>query len=214
MTLLKEFGEQDTDPSWPALIARVRQLHGLKQEALAFMLGVSQGSISRWESGLVQPSAGYQKKLFELLEQRQEPVRSVPWENLIGALPFLALLVDSDGRIAVSSDVLPLIIGRPKSDFEGKYLRHLFTGHLVQIEETLGFTRFYSGQVSKVETTGPIILRDDQGDREVAYEHSLHWPYFYGGHLVRHVMQGRIISQQESSEIHDRLGAAAKITFF
>ena len=214
MSLLNQEKEQNADPSWPALIARVRKAHGLKQEALAFILGVSQGSISRWESGLVQPSAGYQRQIFDLLQQKDEPVRTVPWENLIGALPILALLVDSDGCILVSSDMLPSLIGQPKPDVEGRYVNRLFSGHLAQIEEVFNFTRFYSGHVSKVETTGPIILRDDPDGHEIAFEHSIHWPYFCGGDVVRHVMQGRLISRQESAEIHERLGAAAKITFF
>jgi DNA-binding XRE family transcriptional regulator len=54
---------------WPTLLREYRKRQGLKQEALAYLLGVHQSSVSRWESGGDVPSIGQQKRLRDMLRQ-------------------------------------------------------------------------------------------------------------------------------------------------
>ena len=48
-------------------IARWRAIHRLKQSALADMLGVSQATVSKWESGVWMPSAAMAHRLGEVM---------------------------------------------------------------------------------------------------------------------------------------------------
>ena len=49
------------------LLEKYRQKHGLSQESLARVLGVTYGSISRWLRGKCLPSVMAQRQIDELL---------------------------------------------------------------------------------------------------------------------------------------------------
>jgi len=51
---------------WSGLVKRYRLRHGLTQERMAAVIGVSQRTISRWERGEDTPSLGWQKHLRDL----------------------------------------------------------------------------------------------------------------------------------------------------
>jgi transcriptional regulator with XRE-family HTH domain len=51
---------------WPALIRHLREVRGLKQEALAALLGVSQSAVSRWERNIGRPSLAAARQLRAL----------------------------------------------------------------------------------------------------------------------------------------------------
>ncbi len=56
-------------PLGPAL-RRHRRLNGIKQAHLAELLGVSQGTVSRWESGAHEPDPSARAKIARLLAAR------------------------------------------------------------------------------------------------------------------------------------------------
>lgn len=49
--------------NWPRLIRELRHLEQLKQDQLAYQLGVSQASISQWERGVIAPPKRFQSVL-------------------------------------------------------------------------------------------------------------------------------------------------------
>lgn len=53
-------------------IARWRAIHRLKQSALAEMLGVSQATVSKWESGVWMPSTAMAHRLSEVVTGMHE----------------------------------------------------------------------------------------------------------------------------------------------
>jgi len=52
--------------SWPDIVRSLRIKCGAKQDALSSLVGVSQATISRWESGRQLPSEFYRQKLLDL----------------------------------------------------------------------------------------------------------------------------------------------------
>ena len=55
---------------WPALIRHLRVARGLKQEALAALLGVSQSAVSRWERKIGQPNLAAARQLRALVSSQ------------------------------------------------------------------------------------------------------------------------------------------------
>lgn len=56
---------------WAALIRRVRRHKLMTQSDLAAALDVSQGTVSRWESGLFEPELRYQSLLRDFLRENR-----------------------------------------------------------------------------------------------------------------------------------------------
>lgn len=73
-----------------------RSVNGIKQQALAEMLGISQSSVSRWERGIEQPSVAMSKKLRDVVYggMKSELARQ---RAITERQPVLAALVDLDG---------------------------------------------------------------------------------------------------------------------
>lgn len=59
----------ETKRDWPSLLKGIRGARGLKQAALAQLLGIDQSRVSRWESGREVPSIGTQKTILDLMEK-------------------------------------------------------------------------------------------------------------------------------------------------
>ena len=53
---------------WSAIIKQIRVTKGLKQQALASLLGVSQSAVSRWENHQDEPNLAAAKQLLAVLE--------------------------------------------------------------------------------------------------------------------------------------------------
>ncbi|HSV28907.1 MAG TPA: PAS domain-containing protein, partial [Candidatus Omnitrophota bacterium] len=53
--------------NWAVIVKRVREQHGLKQAAMAELLGVDQATVSRWECGQHIPALSVRNKLARML---------------------------------------------------------------------------------------------------------------------------------------------------
>src|SRR5512143_4087760 len=51
---------------WSAIIKQIRVTRGLKQQALASLLGVSQSAVSRWENNQDEPNLAAAKQLLAM----------------------------------------------------------------------------------------------------------------------------------------------------
>lgn len=72
--LAQELGQGTQPPrgqhkDTPALVSALRVLLGVNQAGLACMLGVSQQSVSRWESGLSLPALHQRRQMRELYDE-------------------------------------------------------------------------------------------------------------------------------------------------
>ena len=64
-------------PEWSILTKRYRRQFGLTQHGMGQLLGVSQKTVSRWESGENQPSLAQQQQFRELLRKPGNAVSAV-----------------------------------------------------------------------------------------------------------------------------------------
>ncbi|WP_206239797.1 helix-turn-helix transcriptional regulator [Novosphingobium terrae] len=66
-------------------LRRFRRLHAIKQTHLAEMLGVSQGSVSRWESGTHAPDPAQHRRLLDLMATRSDASGDAALKRLIAS---------------------------------------------------------------------------------------------------------------------------------
>jgi transcriptional regulator with XRE-family HTH domain len=85
-------------------LRRFRRLQGIKQCHLAEMLGVSQGSVSRWESGVHEPDDAARERIEALIAVRVDSGGDAALKRLILSSPLRVHLVcDATHRLLAAS---------------------------------------------------------------------------------------------------------------
>jgi len=87
---------------WSSSIKRFRHRRGLKQEALAYMLGCDQTAVSHWERDLDNPSLAFQRQLIQLMAED---------ERTVDDLRLIASIQKSPSIQALLNDRLQVISG-------------------------------------------------------------------------------------------------------
>ncbi|MFM1814823.1 MAG: hypothetical protein RLZ98_1518 [Pseudomonadota bacterium] len=117
---------------WSEIIQRYRLRHGLRQQQLADLLGVSQRTVSRWERNDDHPRPEFQRILrdlcwdesSDLMHTLSNTIAYCPVPRALSVLPKLKLLAVSE----------PALRKRPSvKDMIGDDLAHLACGILQQV---------------------------------------------------------------------------------
>lgn len=104
---------------WSDSITQYRRLRGLKQAALAEVLGVSQSAVSRWERGLDVPTPKAQRQMRGLMAA---PIsaREGGWLRTLVRQSRVSGLLDAELRVREISDELLRIMQIERSDIVGR----------------------------------------------------------------------------------------------
>jgi len=106
--------------NWGKELRSFRQRTGLKQEAAAHLLGVSQAYVSRLENATATPSANLEAKLARLLKEPEHRPMFEHFRATVSLSPHLtSLITESQGQIIVDAVSSPLMeFGPPFHDVE------------------------------------------------------------------------------------------------
>lgn len=135
-----------------------RRAMGLKQGALAAMLGVSQTAVSRWENGLDQPSAETYARLRSLIDQ-QSLIRQGIDQRIIEKQPGLRALVDLDGITLLATSQAFKFVWPEMVAAEGSRL----ADHLVSFSHEL----FHDGAMTQSIRQDEIAMISGVSDRHI-----------------------------------------------
>lgn len=85
-------------------LRRFRRLQGIKQTHLAELLGISQGSLSRWESGTHQPDPAMQARIENVIAATTSSRSDAALKRLIETSPLrIHLICDTTHRLLAAS---------------------------------------------------------------------------------------------------------------
>lgn len=150
-------GKSSVDPTHRGFalgrrLRRFRMAKQIKQERLAAELGVSQGMLSRWESGVHEPSPQARARIEKILERHQDAGVDSTLRRLIEGAPFPVHLVceDTFALLAVS----PVREAEWRIEAAALYgvsLRSFATPEIIERERQLRDSGWFEGRGS-----GPI----------------------------------------------------------
>ena len=95
--------EKGSTLDWPSQIREFRRRAGLKQQALAEMLGCDQTAISHWERGVDRPSLAFQRRLLEMIARDQRAMEDLRLFAAVERSPGVQALLDNDLAILAGS---------------------------------------------------------------------------------------------------------------
>ena len=96
--------ENGSTLDWPSAIRKFRRRAGLKQQALAELLGCDQTAISHWERGVDKPSLAFQRRLLEMIARDQRAMEDLRLFTAVERSPGVQALLDNDLRILAGSN--------------------------------------------------------------------------------------------------------------
>ncbi|MEH6627774.1 MAG: helix-turn-helix transcriptional regulator [Motiliproteus sp.] len=174
---------------WPFLIKTYRRDNGLKQDALAYLLNVDQTTISRWECGKDTPSIAIQKRLRDLLLNKEDTALDAAI-RIVRAAPGRATITIPGTKIIEVSDSCSEHFQADRSEMKGALMRHHVGDNFYQqYMVPVGDIGIYSGEVTRVDYVAPVTFAD--GSR--GYSHSSVVPVFSGGGVYA-VSQSQFVS--------------------
>ena len=140
-----------------------RSLRRLKQTAVADMMGVSQTTVSRWESGQVAPSLQEQQGLRSLMAAKLDSAADFTLGRLVrGAHTPMHLVCDFSHRLLALSRPRELHCRVPGSELMGSALWRYATPQIVAQEARLDDLGWYEPGSGAVEfdteaTNDPVM---------------------------------------------------------
>ncbi|WP_233352682.1 helix-turn-helix transcriptional regulator [Maricaulis alexandrii] len=199
-------------PDWRDRLRRYRLSHNIKQAALAEDLGVTQAMISRWEAGLVDPSAVMQARIRALLAT-EAAVPLVGWRAFVAQQPGLAAVVDRTGSLETVSQGMARLLEQPADQIEGKYIDEVFSGDLPQLFIRLKNARFFDEAVETVESADNYSFVDKNGHGVRHCVQGLHWPHRGEDGEIRWMLTGARIPQAEFERLRRILAGQTEMHF-
>lgn len=135
-----------------------RRATGLKQSALAVLLGVSQATVSRWENGLDEPTAAVYAKLRSLVDEQSHTKLRIE-AGIIEKQPGVRALVDWDGMTLLATTPTYKLIWPEIVAAEGQRL----ADHLVDQSRDL----FHDDAISQAVRREEIAMIAGVSDRHL-----------------------------------------------
>jgi len=183
--------------NWGMILTEVRQLHYLSQADLATLLGVSQATVSRWESGLDTPSQPKRQKLLALyrtakLDRSDEivsmRVRNAFWpSSLIG--PGAVFLEINQAALKE--------VGLPPQDLRGQPIYGMFGRAVDAVTEKWEESGIFRGEVSMTTSLNVLTI-----GAEPIYIRTLDTPHFTARGAIWCICDIQRISREMYHELY------------
>jgi transcriptional regulator with XRE-family HTH domain len=162
---------------WTVIIKTFRERRGYTQEALAFAIGVSQRTVSRWERGVDSPSMQHQKKLRDLGWQPPGYFFDALAHSVAQA-PVARALTMTD-RLRLLAVSRPAIIKRPSIvNWIGKDLNKIAGGVLRDMLDDRALQRsIRRREIASIQTITTGVLRTE--DKPITEKFATTITFFY-----------------------------------
>lgn len=130
------------------VLRRIRVVRRLKQQALAELVGVTQATVSRWESGDLAPSLDQRRRLIRLLRSTATLNADHGLRRLVETSPLRVHLVcDITHRLLAASPTREAEWLSDARTWEGRSLYRFATDEIRQAEAKLDACGWFEGRV-------------------------------------------------------------------
>lgn len=148
-----------TKKNWPKFLKHARHQLGLKQEALARELGVSQSTVAKWEAGNSVPSIASQKQIYEFYNSKSSERYSDAFLSSFRGWPILGLVTTKASETLAVTKKFTDLFSVEASDIEGHHIAENFEYKSPNLGDVIRKNGFYEGAVSKIEYYNAIRLK-------------------------------------------------------
>ena len=119
-------------------LRRYRRLNGVKQGCLAELLGVSQGTVSRWESGAHEPDPAHRERIAGVIAARTGSDGDAALRRLVATSPLaIHLVCDATHRLLAASAARAASWTGGADAYLGVSLWRFATAEIITAEEGL-----------------------------------------------------------------------------
>lgn len=131
------------EPNWSTCVKELRRRLSQTQQMLAFDLGVSRETISRWESGKDEPNISWQRRLAQILEKLEQQDSLQSLFDTVETTGGLATLLDSDFRILRTSPKHQELSTYDVTELYGRQSERYWSADMAQVIDTIGGLKGY-----------------------------------------------------------------------
>lgn len=166
------------------VMRRWRKAAGLKQSALAALLGVSQAAVSRWENGLDQPSPVLYAKIRDMIGRPSFSEVGMQ-QAIVSRMPGIRALVDLDGMRLLSTSKSFKMLWPEVAAAEG----HRFAAHLLDLTRDIynDHSIMKSIKANEIAMIAAVCDRQISGFGDQAFRH--YWAASYRKIGTRHLAE-------------------------
>ena len=133
-------------------LRRFRRLNGIKQGDIAERLSVSQGSVSRWESGTLEPDALNCDRIAEIVAANANSAGDAALKRLVStsSLP-VHLICDATHRLLAASPMRAVSWNVDVTAYLGSSLWRFATEEIMAAEEGLAGKGWFERQCQRLQ---------------------------------------------------------------
>lgn len=119
-------------------LRRYRRLKGIKQGHVAELLAVSQGSVSRWESGTHEPEAHHRDRIIDMIGAFADSDADAALKRLVATSSLAVhLICDTTHRLLVASPARARWWKAGANSYVGSSLWRFASPEIVEAEDSL-----------------------------------------------------------------------------
>lgn len=145
--------------NWPRIIKDLRRSRGLKQAALAEMLGVTQPAISHWERGIDEPTVALQTRIRDLLVYDANPQEAL-LQSAVRHSPNMSLLMPDLFILESSAQVAADVYRLTPEEVKGTDTLGLFGDEFDHRQLAFRSSGFFMGELTAVEIVHRFYEQD------------------------------------------------------
>lgn len=134
------------DMNWSASVKELRSRLAQTQQMLAFELGVTRETISRWESGADEPSVSWKRRLTQMLEKLEQQDSMHSLVDTIETTGGLATLLDSQFRILRTSPKHQELSTYDVTELYGRDSERYWSADMAKVIHAIGGLKGYREQ--------------------------------------------------------------------
>lgn len=176
---------------WDDIIRRYRLRHGLTQQRMGELLGVSQRTISRWERGQDRPNLDLQRALRDLT-RIPDTTLSARLFQAVAHCPIPRAL-SRGSRLTLQAVSAAARAKRPTvTEWIGRDLAPIATGILAEMLDDRALQRgIAAGEIACVRAITQSVLRTPEHDRIGRFETTITY-FFHDGTLFSDAMSAPV----------------------